>query len=333
VKITVYDPTASDAQSKVRGIGRYLQTLKELLPPDALFVSRVEEVPYDSVFLNPFFNLLQPPLTSKRIAVKQAAVIHDVIPLQFPAQFPIGLRGKLNVWRNKKNLNTYDLVITDSKTSKEHIAQHLRIDRSRIEVVYPTIHSTFSSVVKKKPVKDPYVIYVGDVTWNKNLLVLARAIQQQKLPCVFVGKVFQKGTPQSSWTKEFDRFMEIAGHDDRFIFPGFVSDEELLQLYRGAVANILISREEGFGFSYFEAASQKTPSILSDISIFHETAGDAARFVHPDQADKVAKAMEELASNTATRNALGQKAYARFRSFVASPHPLTDRLTRLSSGQ
>ena len=125
MKITVYDPTASDVQSKVRGIGRYLQTLRELLPPDALFVPRVEEVPYDSVFLNPFFNLLQPPLTNKRVAVKQAAVIHDVIPLQFPAQFPIGLRGKLNVWRNKKILNTYDLVITDSETSKEHIAQLL----------------------------------------------------------------------------------------------------------------------------------------------------------------------------------------------------------------
>lgn len=333
MKITVYDPTASDVQSKVRGIGRYLQTLRELLPPDALFVSRVEEVPYDSVFLNPFFNLLQPPLTNKRVAMKQAAVIHDVIPLQFPAQFPIGLRGKLNVWRNKKILNTYDLVITDSETSKEHIAQHLRIDRSRIEVVYPTIHSTFSSVVKKKPVKDPYFIYVGDVTWNKNLLVLARAIQQQKLPCVFVGRVFQKGTPQSSWTKEFDRFMEIAGHDDRFIFPGFVSDEELLQLYRGAVANILISREEGFGFSYFEAASQKTPSILSDISIFHETAGDTGIFVNPQNADDVSTVLTSIAGNTKRRTMIGQKAYARFRSFVASPHPLTDRLTRLSSGQ
>ena len=68
-KVFVYDPTASDKQSAVRGIGRYLQILKENFP-DWVYTSDLSSIIYDleSIFINPFFNFLQPPLTLKRIA-------------------------------------------------------------------------------------------------------------------------------------------------------------------------------------------------------------------------------------------------------------------------
>ena len=39
-----------------------------------------------------------------------------------------------------------------------------------------------------------YVLYVGDATWNKNLVNIARAIKLADVHCVFVGKVFQTNT-------------------------------------------------------------------------------------------------------------------------------------------
>ena len=54
--------------------------------------------------------------------------------------------------------------------------------------------------------------------------------------------------------------MAMAKDDKRFIFPGFISDDELITLYEQASLNILLSRDEGFGFSYVEAASLGCPS-------------------------------------------------------------------------
>ena len=58
--VFVYDPTSTDSQSKVRGIGRFIQILKETLPKDSVFTSNLGDVSFDSVFINPFINLVQP---------------------------------------------------------------------------------------------------------------------------------------------------------------------------------------------------------------------------------------------------------------------------------
>ena len=115
-KVFVYDPTLKDKQSSVRGIGRYLQILKENFADEFEFVSNLSSRIYNprSIFVNPFFNFLQPPLTFRRIARKQIAVIHDLIPLKYPAHFPAGIKGSIYILSNKLALKNYDLIITDS---------------------------------------------------------------------------------------------------------------------------------------------------------------------------------------------------------------------------
>ncbi len=322
MNVYVYDPTEHDSLSKVRGIGRYLQILKETLSKSTVFASNLNEVPFDSVFINPFINLVQPPLISKRIAKKQIGIIHDIIPFQFPQHFPVGLRGKLNIWQNQKNLKHYDVIVADSEASKKKIVEKLRIPSSKLKVIYPSLPKTFSyssKVNTQYPIPNTqHFIYVGDVTWNKNLVNLAKAIKLGTLPCVFVGKTFTSTIPVNSWTSEFHEFMKITKDDKRFSFPGFVSDDQLKTLYKNAVANILVSREEGFGFSYFEAASQKTPSILSDIEIFHETSNEAALFVDQNNPENIAEAIKKISEDKTLRKNLSQKAFERSQSLPDS---------------
>lgn len=114
---------------------------------------------------------------------------------------------------------------------------------------------------------------------------------------MFVGKIFADTNPNNythPWQADLQQFFREAENDKRFIFSGYVSDKELLQLYVQAKLNILISRDEGFGFSYGEAASQGCPSLLSDIPIFHEIAGSNAAFVDEKSPDRIAQAIIEL---------------------------------------
>ena len=347
--VFIYDPTTTDDKSAVRGIGRYLQILKENFP-NWIFSSKIENWKLEignSIFINPFFNFLQKPPTFKRIAKKQIAVIHDLIPLKYPQHFPAGIRGNLNIFLNKIALKNYDLIVTDSQASKKDIVQILKIAEEKVKVVYPCLPKIFNKKLKtqKSKVKtetqnfkteqnnkdkkfldlscsfdicdlsfelDKFCLYVGDATWNKNLVNLAYAIKLANVTCVLVGKVFEslkvKKFKSSNknflnlktlkplnfnhpWQKELNEFFKLTKDDKRFIFLGFVDDYRLIKLYQQARVNLLLSYDEGFGLSYLEAASQGCPSVLSNIPVLKEISSGNALLADPknpnDLADKI----------------------------------------------
>ena len=152
-KVFVYDPTVSDNLSSVRGVGRYLQILKENFS-EWIFSNNVTMKQWNKhdVFINPFFNFLQPPLTLKRLAQKQIAVIHDLIPLKYPSRFPAGIKGSIYILLNKLALKNYDLIITDSEASKTDIIQILNIKENKIRVIYPCLPRIFIESQNSKEV-------------------------------------------------------------------------------------------------------------------------------------------------------------------------------------
>lgn len=321
-KIVIFDPTISDQMSKVRGIGRYLKLLKETLKNKAEFTDDITSVSKDVIFINPFFNFFTPPLLSKRKFSKQIAVIHDVIPLKYKYHFPVGLKGFINLIRNKKSLLIYDLIITDSESSKLDLINILKINEEKIKVVYPTLTENFQQNKAKKPnfineKNEKYIIYVGDATWNKNLINIAKAIIDTQQYGIFVGKVFDinNNNLNHPWQKDLKQFLEFVKNDEHFIFPGFIKDDELVWLYQNAILNILLSHAEGFGFSYLEASSQKTPSVLSDIPLFKEIAQDNALFANKDDIKDISKKINALINDTNLRNTIGEESYERSKFF------------------
>jgi glycosyltransferase involved in cell wall biosynthesis len=315
-KVYVYDPTVEDALSKVRGVGRYLQILRENFPQFA-FTADLTRVEYRSVFINPFFNFLQPPVLSRRIAQRQIAVIHDLIPLKYAHHFPHGIRGKLNIFLNKLAFKNYDLVITDSETSKKDIMRILHVDDKKVKVIYPTLPVKFMKIENCQLKIENYCIYVGDATWNKNLVNLAKAVKSADVYCIFVGKVFQTdpGSLTHPWQAELRLFLTETKDDKRFILKGFVADEELIKLYRRARANLLVSRDEGFGFSYLEASSLGCPSVLSDIPILREISSGAALYANPNDYEDIGQKIRQIYINDDLREQIGKRAHERSSCF------------------
>ena len=317
--IYIFDATKDDPLGKVRGAGRYLQILKENLA-EAKFVSKTKLVPNDSILVNPFFNIISLSAINGRVAKKQIAVIHDLIPLKYPSRFPLGLRGNYNVFLNKFLLRNYDHFVTDSLASKKDIVNLLKIPENKITVIYPTAPKIFFEKNNKNSFKPPvakYCLYVGDATWNKNRVNLARAIKKINVTGVFVGRVFEKQIAdlRHPWQRELRLFLEEIKDDKRFIFPGFIEDYKLVNFYEQASCNVLLSHDEGFGFSFLESAILGTPSVMSDIPVFREISGEAASLANPDNIDEIAKKIEEIYSNEAVRKSWKIKALARAKYF------------------
>lgn len=322
-RIVIFDPTIKDEMSKVRGIGRYLKLLKETLKDVAIFTNNLEDITKDSIFINPFFGFFSSPLIKNRNFVQQIAVIHDLIPIKYKSHFPVGIKGYFNYLKNKKTLINYDLIITDSENSKNDLIEILKIDEQKIKVVYPTLTNNFLKAETKKPSfingSSVFMLYVGDATWNKNLVNLAKAIKKTGITAVFVGKVFnERSDLNHPWQKDLKSFFTQINGDKNFILPGFVSDSELLWLYKNAICNVLVSYDEGFGFSYLEASSQKTPSVLSDISVFREIAQDDALFTDCQNPSDIADKINNLFKDKALRDTIGEESYERTRFFSQS---------------
>ena len=310
--VYIFDPTITDTQSKVRGIGRYVQILKENCPPDWIFTNNVKGIPSHAILIQPFYTFYQSPAITKRITDRQIAVIHDIIPLKYPDHYPTGIKGFFYSLLSRHNLQLFDLIVTDSQTSKKDIITYLKIKPEKIAVLYPTLARSFWTplpTTQRNP--SDYCLYVGDGTWNKNLSTLAAAIQNTDVTCMFVGKIFADTNPDHythPWQEDLQQFFTRAKNDKRFIFTGYISDAELLHLYEQAKLNILLSHDEGFGFSYLEAASRGCPSLLSDKPIFHEIAGAHAAFVANNDPLTIGRSITALVNNSSLLNELSSGA-------------------------
>src|SRR3990167_1526686 len=184
-----------------RGIGAYTKNLVEefksgkwdfdfVFFENGNYPSDVDLVHY------PYFDLYFKTLPLK--AEKPRIVtIHDVIPLVFPEHYPIGIRGRVNLFFQKIALKNVDAVICDSRTSKEDIANKLSFPKNKIHIVYLAVSSSFKKIDDQKFLNEvsnkyklpkDFALYVGDVNWHKNFENMLKATKISNIDLVMVGK-------------------------------------------------------------------------------------------------------------------------------------------------
>lgn len=310
-----------DQIEQLRGGGRYIQTLRENLDNDFIFVNKLSDVNPNDILIVASFNPFKSPDVTKRYCKKQLLIIFDVVPLKYPRHFPAGIIGNINLMKNKWSLKNFDKIITISEHSKKDISIYLNYPLDKIAVIYPKLARIFyennnSSVTS---IVDKYCIYVGDVNWNKNILNLVQAFILADVKLLLVGKPFSNDRKINSlnhpWQKEYQKVLKVVKNDKHFQLLGYQSDNELINLYKNAYLNILVSRDEGFGYSYMEAASQNCPSLLSDIDIFHETSSGSAFFTQASNPQEIADTITKIYTGLIQRNNIANQALAQFNTF------------------
>lgn len=315
---------------KVRGVGVYTTNLEKSIRKytknvNLQVISNNSQIKEDIDLVHfPYFDPFISSL-SKKLRIKTIVTVHDLIPLVFPKKFPPGIRGRINWFIQKKRLGNVDAIITDSESSKKDILRLIKIPSEKVYVVYLAANEVYRRIIEEKSLQDvkikyalpeKFVLYVGDATWNKNLLNLVRAIVKTKEKAVLVGKAINSdGVEENGWTKELIEAQKIINESDQFIRLGFVSTEELTLLYNLCSVFVFPSRYEGFGLPLLEAASCGVPIITSKTSSIPEVIGDAAEFVDPESAEDIASKIEKVLNNEELRKSLSKKAFSRSKQF------------------
>lgn len=288
----------------VRGVGFYTQRLLAALEDLGVDIQLIESSFNPMVYHGfdivhfPFFDIYWPTFPPIRLK-KTVVTFHDVIPLKFPQAAPAGLRGKA-VWRFQRELlKTVDAVITDSETSKKDIAEMVNIPGPKIHVTYLASDPEFrqikdkrflKNIVQKYHLPEKFILYVGDVNWNKNIPTLVKAVQEVGVELVLVGKSFLAENVDFSniENQPLKEVLSLIKNDSRIHRLGFVPTADLAGVYNLAKCYVQASVYEGFGLPVLEAMSCGTPVICGKHSSLVEIGGNAVTYADVENVDDLA---------------------------------------------
>jgi glycosyltransferase involved in cell wall biosynthesis len=170
---------------------------------------------------------------------------------------------------------------------------------------------------RKFKLPDKYILYVGDVTWNKNLPRLIEAVNKTKYPLVIVGNAFKKDDHDYSnpWNQDLKKAKELASRNNNIISLGFVEDDELVALYNSAHLFLMPSLYEGFGLPILEAMQSGCPVVCSDKGSLGEVAGNAAWFVNPTDVGSIIQGIEKVFEDEKVRKNLIDEGFSQAKKF------------------
>ncbi len=332
-KITVLlDTSPLHTGSQVRGIGTYTRLLQEALEKredvTVVPIQSKEDVrrfrksatgydPKTTLIHYPFFDLFFSSLPMLR-KFKTVVTVHDVIPLKFPEYYKPGRKGKLRFYKQVFALQSVDAVITDSKSSEADIIKYLKIKPSLVHPVYlaaspaitPQSERAQQEVAKTLNLPEKYVLYVGDINYNKNIPQLIKMLKfiPDEIHLVCVGRNFvPQEIPEWRWIEAQIALSDVHQRVHFVTELGVEAVETLAAIYSGAVAYVQPSLYEGFGLPVLEAMQAKCPVVASNNSSLIEVAGEHAILV-PPEAEGFAEGVQTVLNWTKTRRQEAVKA-------------------------
>lgn len=245
--------------------------------------------------------------------------VHDVIPFTF--REAMGLFRNIFLYKPgiRKACRLNDIIATVSDYSKQDIAEKVGVPFEKIKVVpnglrevNPKDPSLEIELKNRFAINEKYVLNVGGIHERKNIVKLVHAFAGLVNHRGYSGKLLitgnVSGAPyQRKMKKICDASVRETGMENRIVFTGYVSEQELDSLFRMAGILIYPSLYEGFGMPILEAMKMGLPVITSNITAMPEVAGGAAYLVDPNSIEDMTSAMSEVLQNKILREEMIEK--------------------------
>lgn len=250
---------------------------------------------------------------SQRNKCKKVITIHDLMHVSHPEWFPPSTVEYFN-GPLRKTAERADRIIAVSESTKSEIINYYGIDEDKISVIYNGLYPQgFFSEKGNRPTNDriipgQYILSVSAVHIYKNQIRLMEAYIafREKYPDVQI-KLVLVGPIQNK--EGFDNILNRYIED--IIYVGYVTDDELIWLYKNAYMFAYVSLYEGFGLPILEAMTCGKAVVCSNTTSMPEVGGDSVEYCNPYDVDSIEEALERVILDRYYRESLGIKAIER----------------------
>ena len=211
----------------------------------------------------------------------RATTIHDLVPLHHP-EWTTPRTRSMHSRKYRNAAETCDVVFVNSEFTGRDVIETLGVSAERVRVARPAAKDVFRA---EGPVADlgaPYILTVATLEPRKNLQALVEAHR------LLGGDLLLAVVGAEGWGEQ------PLLDDARIHRLGYVSDEELARLYRGADVAVYPSRFEGFGIPVIEAMACGIPVVVSSHESLNEASGRAAVRTDPEDPGAIAAAIERV---------------------------------------
>lgn len=260
--------------------------------------------------------------------------IHDLQHLlqpEFPEVAARGERARREfLYRNA--VPRAGAILADSEIGREDIVNAYRPDPSRVHAL-PHLAPTYlraevgdadvERVRRRYAAPERYLFYPAAFWPHKNHARLLKALRLLRdrhgvrLPLLLAGRRDREYATLAALAGELDLTDEVR-------FLGYVPDEDVSALYRGALALVMPTFFGPTNIPYLEAWSLGCPVITSSVRGLPEQVGDAGLLVDPRDEAALAEAIWRVHSDHTLRRTLVERGRRRVAEWT--PARFTERL-------
>ena len=250
--------------------------------------------------------------------------VHDVSFIEHPEYFTATRRSqlRLTVGRTVKRAAR---ILTVSEFSRDAILRAYDIAPEKIRVIPNAANPEFRAIGRERAQKAvgdrlrfdaPFILSVGDLQPRKNQIGLIAAFSKLLTECPHLKHHLVLTGKETWFTPKVLEAARSCGFASRIHFTGFVSDQDLLELYNACDCFVFPSFYEGFGLPILEAMACGRAVACSNTSSMPEVADGAGLLFDPHQTGEITRALKDILLDSELRGRLERLGLQRAAGFT-----------------
>jgi len=249
--------------------------------------------------------------------IPTTCILYDLIPLISPDEHFSNSHIHQKFYKNKLNsVRNCSRLLAISESSRQEALSCLDFDDELVINISGAAEILgHESILDKEKtdllmaklyITQPYVMYTGGADDRKNLHRLIEAFSTIPAKVLAEHQLILVGKMPINYVESFKRTAKECGlPDDKVIFTGFVSDEDLASLYANCKSFVFPSLHEGFGLPPLEAMTYGVPVIAANVTSLPEVVGNPEALFDPLSVESISqKLLQSLVDDSFRERAI-----------------------------
>jgi glycosyltransferase involved in cell wall biosynthesis len=234
--------------------------------------------------------------------IPTVVTVHDVSFIEHPEYFTASRRSQLRITVGR-TVKSAARILTVSEFSRDAILRAYDVPSGKVRVIPNAANPAFRVIGREQAqgavrnrlgFENPFVFSVGDLQPRKNQIGLINAFSKLVTDCPQLKHHLVLTGKETWFTPKVREAARSCGFASRIHFTGFVSDEDLLELYNACDCFVFPSFYEGFGLPILEAMACGRAVACSNTSSMPEVADGAGLLFDPHQTSEITRAMKDI---------------------------------------
>ena len=258
--------------------------------------------------------------------VPTVVTVHDAIFLRslfsisdrwYPRQIAAYLYYRFSVGRGARRARA---ILTDSEYSRQTLIRKLKLNPARVRTIHlaepfaaeALPENELNATLEALGIRRPYILGLGAIDRRKNTANLVRAFA--RLPRTAAPLLVLAGFEKTQYS-EVPAIIREWNLESRVKILGYLEETQLAALFQGAGVFAYPSVEEGFGLPVLQAFLHGIPVVTTRNGSLAEVAGEAARFVDPQDLRAMSREIMILLTDTTESHRTALAGYMQAKKF------------------